>query len=443
MEQLLQQIPEDKLPVARQIVSIARSQGVDPALALAVAFQESGLDQSKTGGKGEIGIMQVMPTTGQMLGFKLEDLKRPETNILAGVTYLRQGIDKFGDPMLAVAGYNAGHDHPFFTNPNKSKLPNSTRSYVKNIASLGVFEPREEREPPEMTEAQGKLEQAPPATPQPRQRVTFGDMAEKLSELASEADVGQLAADVAGATIGNLAAKKFPGTGVLPAATTPTAGALPTAASPTVAVPGTSMPAAQGPIQGPPAGGRMTQNWIRAQDALGSYEDVAQKARSLGEAHQMKEAAIQAENKIRSMAPEMRQAPERAGLFIPSQTGAGPRGARTAPIPVPKGPGLFRRGSAAMGAMPRLPGIIGGIGAAEGLLETGRRLEEDDLIGAGIAGLGTLGGAAAMTPYGPARLIGTAAATASPLAMYFYDKMMRKQEGNIPLPLVYRSRYGG
>lgn len=440
MEQLLQRIPEDKLPIARQIVSIARSQGVDPALALAVALQESGLDQSRVGGKGEIGIMQVMPATGQMLGFKPEELKQPETNILAGVTYLRQGINKFGDPMLAVAGYNAGHDHPYFSDPEKHKLPDTTRSYVKGIANLGVFEPKEERPPPEMTEAKGQLEQPPSA---PRPRVTFGDMGEKLSELAVEADVGQLAADVAGAVAGNLAAKKFPGTGVLPSKPTPApTGALPTAPAPTIAMPGSTLPPAQGPIQGPPAGGRMTQNWVRAQDALGRYEDVAQGARSLGEAHQMKEAAIQAEDKIRRMAPEMRQMPERAGLFIPGQTGAGPRGARTAPIPPVKGPSAFRRGAAAMGAMPRLPGIIGGVGAAEGLMETGRRLEENDLIGAGLAGIGTLGGAAAMTPYGPARLVGTAAATASPLAVYLYDKMRGKREGNLPLPLVYRSRYG-
>jgi hypothetical protein len=48
-----------------------------------------------------------------------------------------------------------------------------------------------------------------------------------------------------------------------------------------------------------------------------------------------------------------------------------------------------------------------------------------------------------MTPFGPARLVGTAAATASPLAMYLYDKMRGKRESNMPLPLIYRSRYGG
>lgn len=442
MDQLLQRIPEDKLPVARKIVEIAKSQGVDPALALAVALQESGLDQSKVGGVGEIGIMQVRPSTGKMLGFKEEDLKQPDTNILAGVTYLRQGIDRFGDPLMAVAGYNAGHDHPFFTSPKKSQLPESTRNYVKSIASLGVFEPQPEREPPEMSEAKGKLI---PFQSQPRERVTFGDMGQKLMEFGAEADAGQLSADVAGAVLGSQVAKMFPNKSQ--------AGALPTAASPTAAPgtspiitsPGGALPPAQGPIQGPPAGGKMTQNWIRAQDVpgAGAYEDVAQKARSMSEAHQMKEAAIQAEDKIRSMAPEMRQQPNRAGLFLPSQEGAGPRGARTQPIPQVKGPSAFQRGSARMAAMPRLPGVLGGIGAAEGLLETQRRLSEDDMVGAGISALGTVGGVAAMTPFGPARLAGTVAATASPLATYLYDKMRGKRESNMPLPLIYRSRYGG
>jgi hypothetical protein len=445
MEQLLQRIPEDRLPVARKIVEIAKSQGVDPALALAVALQESGLDQSKVGGVGEIGIMQVRPSTGKMLGFKEEELKQPDTNILAGVTYLRQGIDRFGDPLMAVAGYNAGHDHPFFTSPKKSQLPESTRNYVKSIASLGVFEPQPEREPPEITEAKGELT---PIPEQPRQRVTFADMGQKLMEMGAESDVGQLSADVAGAVLGTKVAGMMAGK--------PQGGALPTAApsvAPTAA-PGTSpiitsskgaLPPAQGPIQGPPAGGRMTQNWIRAQDVpgAGAYEDVAQKARSMSEAHQMKEAAIQAENKIRAMAPEMRQQPNRAGLFLPSQEGAGPRGARTQPIPQVKGPSAFQRGSARMAAMPRLPGAIGGIGVAEGLMETERRVGEGDMVGAGISALGTVGGAAAMTPFGPARLVGTAAATASPLAMYLYDKMRGKRESNMPLPLIYRSRYGG
>ena len=445
MEKLLQRIPEDKIPVARKIVEIAKSQGVDPALALAVALQESGLDQAKVGGVGEIGIMQVRPTTGRMLGFKEEDLRQPDTNILAGVTYLRQGLDRFGDPLMAVAGYNAGHDHPFFTSPKKSQLPESTRNYVKDIASLGVFEPQPEREPPEMTEAKGELAKPPE---QQRERVTFGDMGQKLMEMGAESDVGQLSADVAGAVLGTKVAGMLAGK--------PQTGALPTAApaaTPAAAPSGSSiitssrgaLPPAQGPIQGPPAGGRMTQNWIRAQDVpgAGAYEDVAQKARSMSEAHQMKEAAIQAEDKIKAIAPEMRQQPNRAGLFIPSQTGAGPRGSRTQPIPQIKGPNVFQRGAARMAAMPRLPGAIGGIGVAEGLMETERRLGEDDMVGAGISALGTVGGAAAMTPFGPARLVGTAAATASPLAMYLYDKMRGKRESNMPLPLIYRSRYGG
>jgi hypothetical protein len=77
---------------------------------------------------------------------------------------------------------------------------------------------------------------------------------------------------------------------------------------------------------------------------------------------------------------------------------------------------------------------------AEGARETQRRYEEDDMLGALLAGLGTVGSAGAMTPFPPARIAGTVAATASPLALYLYDKMKNKQTGSMPLPSVY-ARY--
>ena len=113
--------------------------------------------------------------------------------------------------------------------------------------------------------------------------------------------------------------------------------------------------------------------------------------------------------------------------------------------PQPKGPSVLSRlQSGYRQAFPvgktSLSGALGGLGMAEGARETQRRYQEDDMLGALLAGLGTVGSAGAMTPFPPARIAGTVAATASPLALYLYDKMKNKQTGSMPLPAVY-ARY--
>lgn len=113
--------------------------------------------------------------------------------------------------------------------------------------------------------------------------------------------------------------------------------------------------------------------------------------------------------------------------------------------PQPKGPSVLSRlQSGYRQAFPvgktSLSGALGGLGMAEGARETQRRYEEDDMLGALLAGLGTVGSAGAMTPFPPAKIAGTVAATASPLALYLYDKMKNKQTGSMPLPAVY-ARY--
>ena len=156
----------------------------------------------------------------------------------------------------------------------------------------------------------------------------------------------------------------------------------------------------------------------------------------MGEAHQMKEAAIQAENKIRQIAPEMRQVPERAGLFLPEQTGTGPRGARTVPIgppPAPPQPGALQRvaggAKSAAGAVARSPvamGALGGLGAAEGGQEFYDRYKQGDIPGMILSGIGTVGGLASVVPHPIVRGVGVAASSVSPLALYLLDKMRGK-----------------
>lgn len=93
------------------IVRTAQQYGVNPRLALAVAWQESGWNQRAVSPANAVGVMQVLPSTGtwasQLTGREL-DLRSAQDNVTAGVVVLRwltthaQGLDQ------AIAGYYQG-----------------------------------------------------------------------------------------------------------------------------------------------------------------------------------------------------------------------------------------------------------------------------------------------------------------------------------------------
>jgi len=88
---------------------------LDYLLMEAQGYQESTLDQSARSPVGAIGIMQVMPATGNDM--KVGDISKIESNIHAGVKYMRFMMDQYykDEPMdeknkmlFAFASYNAG-----------------------------------------------------------------------------------------------------------------------------------------------------------------------------------------------------------------------------------------------------------------------------------------------------------------------------------------------
>lgn len=88
---------------------------VDYLLMMAQGFQESTLNQAAKSSVGAVGIMQLMPGTGEQM--KVGDIHQEEANIHAGVKYIRFMVDRYfaNVPMddtnkllFAFAAYNAG-----------------------------------------------------------------------------------------------------------------------------------------------------------------------------------------------------------------------------------------------------------------------------------------------------------------------------------------------
>jgi len=88
---------------------------MDYLLMMAQGYQESTLDQNAKSQVGAVGIMQLMPATGDQM--KVGDIHKEEANIHAGVKYIRFMVDKYfaNEPMddtnkilFAFAAYNAG-----------------------------------------------------------------------------------------------------------------------------------------------------------------------------------------------------------------------------------------------------------------------------------------------------------------------------------------------
>lgn len=127
--------------------------GLDPYRVAAVIRTESGFDPEAVSRAGAMGLMQIMPETGQWIAEKLDVadfapvmLLDPARNIEFGCWYLQFLKERFGgDPELISAAYNAGHNRVarWLQDPDVSQdglhlhaIPYpETRDYVQKIAA--------------------------------------------------------------------------------------------------------------------------------------------------------------------------------------------------------------------------------------------------------------------------------------------------------------------
>ena len=92
--------------------SASRQQNVPMVLLQGLSKQESRFTPAVRSSVGAVGLMQLMPdTAAELAGRRLTpaELEDPERNVALGSRYLRGLLEQWrGEPMLAVASYNAG-----------------------------------------------------------------------------------------------------------------------------------------------------------------------------------------------------------------------------------------------------------------------------------------------------------------------------------------------
>ncbi|MGC0271627.1 lytic transglycosylase [Pseudactinotalea sp. Z1739] len=112
----------------------ARDMGVDPALALAIAHQESGFDARAVSPANAVGTMQVIPSSGlwanDLVGRNL-NLLDPRDNVVAGVAILRALQRTSDDLPTAIASYYQGQG-----SVRNNGMYSDTRRYVASVQTL-------------------------------------------------------------------------------------------------------------------------------------------------------------------------------------------------------------------------------------------------------------------------------------------------------------------
>ena len=136
-----------QVPLAWVFERASRSRGVPATLLAAVARQESRFSPGVRSVVGAVGLMQLMPATAaELAGRPLSpaELEDPRRNAALGAAFLAQLLRRWdGNPLLAVASYNAGAGAVAgWVNPSLRTRPElwveaipypETRLYVKKV----------------------------------------------------------------------------------------------------------------------------------------------------------------------------------------------------------------------------------------------------------------------------------------------------------------------
>jgi hypothetical protein len=342
----MKKLDKEQLLQSEKVVKRAIATGVDPALAVATAYQESRLRPSTPDSeKGAIGLMQVLPVTGKAYGYSEADLRDPEKNLDAGLKNLKEALAYTeNSPKLAALYYHSGPDAIADLAANKPIGPKA-KQYLLDLKSYGTFDAfNPNMQPPveaDQAPSDAPAPEAPPKAPPEPPAANLADMnpltfqqdfirensAADLKRqeygalggiggaaVAASPYVGRSAAGMAG----NLARAFNEAKQPIPTAPTAPMGGLPAGGAPTTppAAPSASMGATAGglpqrqPVMGVSDAGRMAQGQTgvipyNTSKALGLTDIEAGQALSNtkqeGGAWDLANKRAEAMNKVRSM----------------------------------------------------------------------------------------------------------------------------------------------
>ncbi len=129
--ELLSRTLPSRAAMQAMVASTARRMGVDPALAQAHAFQESGFNMNAVSPANAVGVMQVIPSAGEwasgLVGRKL-DLLNPQDNVTAGIAIIQAHQRSAPSVELGIAYYYQGA-----TGVKRNGMYADTKTYVASI----------------------------------------------------------------------------------------------------------------------------------------------------------------------------------------------------------------------------------------------------------------------------------------------------------------------
>lgn len=123
-----------RVQMQQLVIDTANAIGVDPALAQAIAYQESGFNMRAVSPANAIGCMQVIPSSGEwasgLVGRDL-NLLVAQDNVIAGIAILKQLHRNGTSVETAIAGYYQGE-----RSVRERGLNPDTKKYVASVVAL-------------------------------------------------------------------------------------------------------------------------------------------------------------------------------------------------------------------------------------------------------------------------------------------------------------------
>ncbi|MFC1573666.1 lytic transglycosylase domain-containing protein [Candidatus Latescibacterota bacterium] len=104
---------------------------VDPYLMSAILYAESKGDPYRISRDGALGLMQIMPSTADFLGF--DNVLEPEENIRAGAKYISMLMDRY-ELTHTLWAWNAGPSRV-----QRRHLPGETRKFIVEVLTVKSF----------------------------------------------------------------------------------------------------------------------------------------------------------------------------------------------------------------------------------------------------------------------------------------------------------------